>query len=194
MSRSIIILIIICLVSGGVVFWLGTNYQAQQPQCQVDADCKVLYNSCNCQAVAKDYFRKESDISQDAVCITNICRDDPSIRAICRQGRCSLGTEETGKQAPKICDKNYVFSAGRILSYVNPLESELRRSYQQGKCLDDSSPEQIVIRPRTANKNCADCEMQEIIYYCPGDNQFMVELGQSEMGAVYYLFSGKPCK
>ena len=92
------------------------------------------------------------------------------------------------------CQPNYVFSSGRILSYASSTDIELRLKYQQGKCLDGSWSEEMVIRPRPINKNCSVCQMQEIIYYCRGDNQYIVERGQSEGGVYYYLFRGKPCK
>lgn len=57
--------------------------------CTADADCKILYSNCSCEAVPITDPRTE--IKSDIVCIQNSCRNEAQIAtAVCENQACTV--------------------------------------------------------------------------------------------------------
>lgn len=57
-----------------------------QVECQQTSDCKLIYSSCDCQAVSNNDPRTSYD--EDVICVRNSCMPPTPANAVCQQGKC----------------------------------------------------------------------------------------------------------
>ncbi|HLD85592.1 MAG TPA: hypothetical protein VI968_03485 [archaeon] len=65
----------------------GNKNESIESFCNSDADCKLLYGSCNCYAIEKNSSKTAYDI-EGGVCITNNC--PPYATAKCVENKCAV--------------------------------------------------------------------------------------------------------
>ena len=68
------------------IYLMSQNKSGKFVECMGDADCRLIYHSCDCEAIPlndmRDYIEGISNW-----CIINTCARD-EIKAICRDSKC----------------------------------------------------------------------------------------------------------
>jgi len=89
MKRSGVSLAIALAMLSPFVF--AADSVAPQPvdnACRKDADCRLIYSSCTCEAVSASDPRKDLDNDHGIDCHHNVCRSEHA-RAVCNAGVCA---------------------------------------------------------------------------------------------------------
>lgn len=87
-NNKIILTILIVLILAIVIFWQFREQSVgrkQSVECLSDTDCKLIYSSCDCEAVSvndkRDYLKEEK------VCVLNYCHLK-KVKAVCLNFQC----------------------------------------------------------------------------------------------------------
>ena len=81
--NNIKIIFLLFLFIGGSILIYNSYYGKKE--CYIDADCKLIYSNCDCEAVPLSDAR--TDIKGGAVCKRNICSGE-NWSAICLRNKC----------------------------------------------------------------------------------------------------------
>jgi hypothetical protein len=199
-GKKIILLIIVIAVILSADIFLYTklfsrggdlnNNEINAPisDCIDDEDCKIIYSSCSCEAVPIIDPRTQIDNAGLPVCEVNQC---PADQARCVENKCVL--PGITPRTPLTCGNKYLSENGLRLDIGNAEDKAIIDRFRTGKCLDGSSPEQIIYKGYNIEKGCVDCLDQEIIYNCQTENKFILERGVGIGGVEYRIFEGDPC-